>query len=180
VYPSKHQRLAEEILESGGILLSPYPDGTTPRKHQFLERNGLIAALSVGVCVMQAKERSGALNTARQAVGMGKEVMALPGSVQSGLHAGCHSLIREGAALIRNASDIFETLGIQVELPTAATQNSALSERLVTVISERGSTSLEELAMCCDIERGKLRSVLFDLELAGRIRSSADGQFERR
>src|SRR5207237_7900537 len=86
-------------------------DGTAPHRSHFPRRNGTIAALSELVIVVEAAEGSGALITADAALRLGKEVMAVPGSVFSPLSVGCHQLLRDGAALVQNARDVLAELG---------------------------------------------------------------------
>src|SRR6202011_5206684 len=116
VYPAGHAKLAEEILAAGGALVSQFPDGTTPRRHNFPARNWTMAALSDVVVVVEAAEGSGALITAEAALHLHKEVMAVPGSVFSPLSVGTHGLIRDGAALVQNARDVMAELGTVQEV----------------------------------------------------------------
>ena len=111
IYPPANAELADRILAQGGALVSEFPDGTAPHRSHFPRRNGTIAALSELVIVVEAAEGSGALITADAALRLGKEVMAVPGSVFSPLSVGCHQLLRDGAALVQNARDVLAQLG---------------------------------------------------------------------
>ena len=111
IYPPANAELAARILAQGGALVSEFPDGTAPHRSHFPRRNGTIAALSELVIVVEAAEGSGALITADAALRLGKEVMAVPGSVFSPLSVGCHQLLRDGAALVQNARDVLAQLG---------------------------------------------------------------------
>ena len=111
VYPAAHAGLAADIVAAGGALVSQFPDGTPPKRHNFPARNVTIAALSDAVVVVEAAEGSGALITAEAALDLHKEVMAVPGSVFSPLSVGAHSLIRDGAALVQNARDVLAAVG---------------------------------------------------------------------
>jgi DNA processing protein len=110
IYPASHGVLAEAILAGGGALVSQFPDGTAPRRHNFPARNYTMAALSDVVVVVEAAEGSGALITAEAALDLHKEVMAVPGSVFSPLSVGTHGLIRDGAGLVQNARDVLALL----------------------------------------------------------------------
>ena len=110
VYPSAHNALAEQIVSSGGALVSQFPDGTPPRRHHFPARNWTIASLSDVVVVVEASLGSGALITAEAALDLSKEVMAVPGSIFSPLSVGTHSLLRDGAGLVQNARDVLAAL----------------------------------------------------------------------
>lgn len=109
VYPQQHRTLAEQIARTG-VLLSEYPPGTAPRAMHFPQRNRIIAALSQGVVVVQAAMQSGSLITARLALELGRDVMAMPGSVHAPQTRGCHALIRVGARLVENAQQVMEEL----------------------------------------------------------------------
>jgi DNA processing protein len=111
VYPASNRGLADRILAAGGALLSQFPDGTPPRRQHFPKRNWTMAALSDLVVVVEASEGSGALITAEAALGLGRPVMAVPGSVFSPLSVGCHQLLRDGAGLVQNARDVLSELG---------------------------------------------------------------------
>ena len=94
------------MIAAGGAVVSPYPPEQPARPHQFLARNGLVAALADGAVVVEAAARSGALNTASWAGDRGIPVMALPGDVDRPKVAGCLALIRDGATLVRDADDV--------------------------------------------------------------------------
>ena len=116
VYPASNRDLAARILDAGGALLSQFPDVTPPRRQHFPKRNWTMAALSDLVIVVEAGEGSGALITADAALGLGRPVMAVPGSVFSPLSVGCHQLLRDGAGLVQNARDVLAELGGSAEV----------------------------------------------------------------
>lgn len=108
-YPAENRRLYE-ILAREQLLISEYPAGVGPRKYHFPQRNRIIAGLCQGLCVVEAKARSGSLITAQQALEAGREVFAVPGDVLSGRQDGCHSLIQDGAKCVFRAQDLLEEL----------------------------------------------------------------------
>lgn len=110
IYPPEHKRLAEEVIASG-VLLSESPPAMEPLAGMFPQRNRIISGLSLGVIVIEAAERSGALITARHASEQGREVFALPGRVDTRQSRGCHRLIKDGAKLVESADDVLEELG---------------------------------------------------------------------
>jgi DNA processing protein len=116
IYPAAHSVLAEAIIAGGGALVSQFPDGTAPRRHNFPARNHTMAALSDVVVVVEAAEGSGALITAEAALDLHKEVMAVPGSVFSPLSVGAHQLLRDGAGLVQNARDVLAALRLDREV----------------------------------------------------------------
>ncbi|AJP59291.1 DNA protecting protein DprA [Pandoraea vervacti] len=111
VYPSRHHALAERIAERG-LLLSAFPLGTPPRPEHFPRRNRLIAALARCTVVIEATTHSGSLITARLAGELGRDVLAVPGSIHAPQSRGCHVLIRDGATLVTSPEDVFEAMGI--------------------------------------------------------------------
>ncbi|MGA1057520.1 MAG: DNA-processing protein DprA [Phycisphaerales bacterium] len=112
-YPPEHPRLFEAIVEGGGAVVSEFPLATDPRPGLFPRRNRIVSGLSLGVLVVEAALRSGAMITARLAVEEhGREAMAIPGRVDAPRSAGCLRAIREGwAALVSDVSHVFEQLG---------------------------------------------------------------------
>lgn len=114
IYPPEHKGLAEEI-RGHGALLSENPPLCEPVAGAFPQRNRLISGLSLGVIVIEAAERSGALITARHAMEQGREVFAVPGRVDSRTSRGCHRLIRDGAKLVECVEDVLEEFGPLVE-----------------------------------------------------------------
>jgi DNA processing protein len=109
-YPRSHRGLADEIAASGAVA-SEYLPGMPPLARHFPLRNRIISGLARATVVVEASERSGSLITARMALEQGRDVLAVPGSVASGCHGGCHALIRDGARLVETVKDIFDELG---------------------------------------------------------------------
>ena len=109
VYPRQNVGLSHAI-GLGGLLISELPMGVGPKTWHFPRRNRIIAALALGVVVVEAAERSGSLITARLAADLGREVFAIPGPIQSPNSAGCHLLIQQGAKLAFRPSDVLEEL----------------------------------------------------------------------
>jgi DNA processing protein len=112
VYPSSHAPLAESILSKGGAVVSEYPPGTEPLKHHFLERNRIIAALALGVVVIQAGERSGSLVTARYAADFGRDVFVMESADGDPAFSGGSQLIDDGAIPVAGVREILEEYGI--------------------------------------------------------------------
>jgi DNA processing protein len=117
VYPKQHRDLAHRIAQHG-LILSEFPIGTPPLAENFPRRNRIIAALTQGTLVVEAAMQSGSLITARQALDMGKEVFAIPGSIHSPQSKGCHHLIKQGAKLVESAQDVLEELPVALSSPS--------------------------------------------------------------
>jgi DNA processing protein len=110
IYPPEHKRLADEVV-AHGALISESPPRMEPLSGMFPQRNRIISGLSLGVIVIEAAQRSGALITARHAMEQGREVFALPGQIDNPQSRGCHRLIKDGAKLIESADDVLDELG---------------------------------------------------------------------
>jgi DNA processing protein len=183
VYPAAHSRLAEDILAAGGALVSQFPDGTTPRRHNFPARNWTIAALSDVVVVVEAAAGSGALITADAALDLHKEVMAVPGSVFSPLSVGTHGLIRDGAGLAQNARDVLAALGATQEVlddPLAPPKGLGVAlapgrDGILSHLSDVLAMSAAEIARKLQLPVAEVLGRLTALELDGAVRRHQDG-----
>jgi DNA processing protein len=183
VYPAEHRRLAGEIAE-GGALLTELPVGAPPRRPYFPLRNRLISGLCRGVIVIEARERSGSLITARHALIQGREVMALPGPVTSPTSWGPNRLIRDGAIPILELDDIFDGLGLP--RPTSAEQAPDTPPHHVGPLGksileslDRGALTRDELGRAIRRDPQQLDLDLVDLELRGLVRRDRDGRMVR-
>ena len=183
VYPAAHGRLADEIVAAGGALVSQFPDGTAPRRHNFPARNWTMAALSEAVVVVEAAEGSGALITAEAALDLHKEVLAVPGSVFSPLSVGTHQLIRDGALLVQNARDVLAALGVTQEVlddplsPPKSLGIGAPSGRdgILAHLSDVLALSAADIARKLQLPVAEVLVRLTALELDGAVRRHHDG-----
>jgi DNA processing protein len=136
VYPPEHKDLAKSIAQQGAIVCES-------KLHQhasaglFPQRNRIISGLSVGVIIIEANRKSGALHTAKHAMEQGREVMALPGRVDNIASEGCHDLIRDGVTLIRHADDVLESLGPLIQPVATATQAEVRSPRELSLSDQQ-------------------------------------------
>lgn len=183
-FPARNRGLAARMLEAGGAVLSPYPPEMLAMPHRFLERNGIVAALSDAVVVIEAPARSGALNTAGWAAGR-IPVFAVPGDVDRAHVAGCHALIRDGAILARSAQDVLDDLGLsappgaQASLLQPVPERDALAQRLVDRLRE-GEATLEDLLQAADEPPARTIAALSLLELSGAIEVRAGQRYALR
>lgn len=130
IYPRQNEKLAKRILESGGAIISEYPEGTPSYPDQFLARNRIVSGLSAAVIVVEAPERSGSLVTARLAAEQGREVFVAPGSVNNFNYRGSHKLIRDGARLAGSVEDILEDLGMNIPNPELQITNKLQAKNI--------------------------------------------------
>lgn len=183
-YPRSHQGLAEDIVAQGGALVSEFPTGTPPQAANFPRRNRIISGLSLGVLVVEAALRSGSLITARMALEQGREVFALPGSINDPLARGCNSLIKQGAKLVETVDDILDEFSIaRVTQNPAGSQGPTVGEidpdcqGLLKYIAY-APTSVDTLVAATGNTPEAIASLLLLLELQGHI-ISAEGGYSR-
>ena len=151
-YPEENRALMERILASGGSVVSEYPPGTAPTKYSFLQRNRIIAGIALGTLVTEAPRRSGASRTAQCALEEGREVFALPGSVDSPGSVLPHLLIADGARLVTSAGDILSALVIepkkQAAVPRQETDSAPQTEILPAPMQEEPPKETKEVRLC--------------------------------
>ncbi|MGN6333621.1 MAG: DNA-processing protein DprA [Motilibacteraceae bacterium] len=143
-YPPSHKPLLERIAGTG-VLVSELPPGTGVHRHRLLARNRLVAALTRGTVVVEAAVRSGTSRTVGHARRLGRPVMAVPGQVTSPSSVGCHTLVRDGAVLVRHAADVVETVGTLADA-LAARQRTAPRDE-VTAEDDRPGDGLSEVQL---------------------------------
>ena len=171
-YPKENRGLYEDLQKRGGVL-SELPPGTPPLPQHFPARNRIISALSDIVLVIEAKDRSGSLITADQALELGKEVYALPGPVDSSLSRGCNRLIKQGAGILLSPEDLLEELHIcSRESIKKKLKNKIMLETSEELVYSRLGfypKSIGQLAEETHIEISKLINQLVTLEVKGYI-----------
>jgi DNA processing protein len=199
VYPKENTKLVNEILDSGGAVVSQFPLGTPPLKDNFPYRNRIISGLSLGVLIVEASERSGSLITARLAAEQNREVMAVPGNITSGNSYGTNYLIKSGAKLVQQWQDVVAELPTQIAagiLPpkmepangngSVAFGNSepaGLNENERKVwkrLTPDGSTHIDVLLETTGLSFGELNSVLVGLDIRDLIRVLPGKHYARR
>lgn len=176
LYPQRHRRLADAMLERGGALVSEFPLDADPQPANFPRRNRIISGLSLGVLVVEASPASGSLITARLAAEQGREVYAIPGSIHHPGAKGCHQLIRDGALLVESVEQILESLRGWQNLPPAPA-DEPIHPLLALLIAAPQTT--EGLARHTGQPVPQVLASLSELELAGRVSSEAGRWFAR-
>ena len=175
-YPSGNRRLYERILRSKGGILSEYPPGTHAQSYHFPIRNRIISALADVVLVVEAKEKSGSLITARYAMEQGKSVYAVPGPVNESLSSGCHKLIYDGAGIAYSPEILLEEWGIYRKNAQKEEEKKkiTLASELKLVYSGLGlrPKTVDDLVRETGLLPEKIRSGLLELELMGVVRET--------
>jgi DNA processing protein len=190
VYPRSGIALAREIQHQGA-LVSGFPLGAPPRREHFPQRNGIIAALSLGTLVVEAARRSGSLITARLAASCGREIFAIPGSIHSPLSRGCHDLIREGAHLTETAHDILSELNFSAFFGAAPTPPSGPAEacfpasgmdkdhKILLDALGFDPADLDVLVVRTGFKPEAVSSMMLILELEGHVQAAPGGRYSR-
>ena len=182
-YPSGNEDLLRAVVNRGAVL-AEVPPGSAPTRYRFLQRNRLIAALASVTVVVEARWRSGALNTAHHAETLGRAVGAVPGSVHSANSAGCHRLLREGGAVcVTDAAEIAELAAPSGEfLPDTRDGGSAVQDGLtledlilLDALPLRSTTSVEKLCTVAGLGAESVRAGLGRLGLLGLVESHGGG-----
>ncbi len=187
IYPPEHEDLLLDMIEQGSGAISEMPLGHGPRARDFPRRNRLISGCALGVVIVEAAHRSGSLITARFANEQGREVFAVPGSPLDPRAAGTNDLIKQGATLTTCADDVINAvqpiMGRPIELPMSeqddgepADNEPAASERarIVNLLSP-SPICIDDLIRMAEVTPAVVRTVLFELELAGRLERHGGG-----
>jgi len=188
-YPRGNKQLAEQIVQSGGTLVSEFPVGTFAAPQNFPIRNRIISGLSFGILVVEAGEYSGTRITARCALEQGRDIFAVPGNVTNRNSWGPNTLIKQGAKLTATWEDVWEELPAEVKLQLEAgwqVESARLSEaslfadsqlsphekRIYAVLKPDEATQLDQIIekLEHEISSSEIFAALFELELAGKIK----------
>ena len=170
VYPKENLGLSEKIVESGA-LVSEYPPKSPSYKSNFPQRNRIIAGLSLGVLVVEAPLRSGALITARHAREQKRKVFAVPGSIYSSNSKGCHFLIKNGAKLVDSVEDILNELGISKKFAKKEVKGKTREEELILSVLKNKARHIDEIIEITELSPAKVMSILASLEAEEKVRN---------
>lgn len=176
-YPAENKKLRESIVNAGGLLLSEYPPGVHAMSWHFPIRNRILAGLSRGVIMIEAKIRSGSMTTVQHALDQGKDVFAYPGNIGTMWAEGTHQLLREGANYFTSAMDVLEDMGWLDEKP-APTREQQQSlppmtdeQRQVFTRLSEGEKSFDQLAAETGLDTPALSGALTMLQILGLIKA---------
>jgi DNA processing protein len=185
IYPASNKKLLQQIIQRGAVI-SEFPLGTPPEPKNFPIRNRIISGLCMGIVVVEATKNSGSLITASQALDQGREVFAVPGSIDSFKSTGCHFLIKQGARLIENSDDILDELGLNYRFaPKTDTftkeQLPPLDEPERTIFDIIGDypIHIDQITRQGNMEPREVSSILMRMELKGIIKQLPGKMFVR-
>lgn len=187
IYPPEHRRLAQDILDKGGTLVSELPPGTSPRRQNFPARNRIISGLSLGVLVVEAPERSGALITASHAIEQNRELFAVPARIDEVNSKGTLRLIQKGAKLVTSVQDILEELPpfstlaeIRVRRAETSGEREDLNadERRIREALASDTLDLSTIAKKTELPVQRVASLLLRLQLRGVVSALPGSRYE--
>lgn len=174
IYPQTNIKLARKIIETGGVLISEYPEGTHGSKITFPKRNRIISGLALGVLVLEAKKKSGALITARWAKKQKRKVFAVPGPIHALNSWGPHYLIKNGAKLVTSANDILKELNLPCPTPSVGQigeKGQTPEENLILEVLKEENMSIDEIIGKTNLSAPTVVSTLTVLEIRNKVRN---------
>lgn len=179
VYPPENRRLAQQIAERGA-LVSDYALGTPPDAANFPPRNRIISGLSLGVVVVEADERSGALITTEFAAEQGRDVFAVPGNIFNRTSRGTNALIQQGAKVVVDVASVLEELNLhmvadQIDVAAVAPEDEA--ERTILARLSHEPTPVDDLVRALDLAAAEVTATLSLMELKGMVRQAGSASY---
>src|SRR6202051_751800 len=191
-YPKENKKLYEKVLERGAIL-SELPTGTHPAPENFPVRNRIIAGMPLGVVIVEGKQYSGSLITARLAMEFGREVFGVPGNVTQGMSFAPNQLIKQGAKLVTSAEDVIEELPtpvravlVRAEEVESAQRNllagdglSGSQKAVYDLLNVEEPRPIDDLVETSGLNSSEVLATLFDLEMKGMVRQIPGKQFSK-
>ncbi len=178
IVPHNNRRLAQQILDQGGALVSEYPEDTIPKKQNFIARNRIMAGLGQLVIITEAGEKSGALHTARFATEQDKTVMVVPGNITNFGSVGTNNLLKKGATPVTSYRDVlFELKLCDRQRPIVAIKGRTANEQVIIDLLVKGISNGDELLQRSELSITSFNQALTMLELGGKVRALGANQW---
>lgn len=174
IYPRSNKVLAEAIIAAGGLLISPFPQGTAIKPYNFPARNSIIGALARATLIASAAKNSGALITARYALDYGRDVLVIPGPIDDPLFMGSNRLLQDGATPILAANDILRYFGMQDAPIRSYVGASPEEEKVLRILTEHACT-INELTSRSELSGSVISHIISRFELSDWIEILPDG-----
>jgi len=171
IYPKSNLKLVNRVLETGGCLISEYPPGTHGSEFTFPQRNRLISGMSLGILVVEAKRKSGALITANSAFSQKRKVFAIPGSIYSSNSKGTHYLIKKGAKLVENVNDILKELNLPLTGKVKELEGGNREENLILETLKEESLHIDKIIEKTKLQASSVASTLAILEIKNKVKN---------
>ncbi len=171
IYPQQNVSLAENIIKQGGCLISEYPPGTPGYPNNFRQRNRIISGLSLGVVVVEAKEKSGSLITANFAKLQNKKLFAVPGPIYTLNSQGPNKIIKEGGTLVESAQDIFDVLGIEKQKVAPKEETKNPTEKAILLAIKEEALYIDKIIEKTKLPAPTVATTLALLEISGKVRN---------
>ncbi len=177
-YPRSHEPLFERVIRSGGAVVSQFPIGMEAAPYTFPQRNEIIAGLSRGLIVVEAKEKSGSLITAQLALEMGKDVFAIPSDISRRNSLGANRLIQNASAkLLLSPDDILNEYGLSLATSVAVPNSENSLERNILIVLDGNECTVDRLAEALRANTTEIQAELGKMEIFGTIRRNISGKY---
>lgn len=185
IFPAVHKKLAQDIVDSGGAIVTEYPPDTPALRAYFPQRNRIISGLSLGVLVIEAPKKSGALITAEHAFKQKRKVFVIPGRIYDKNSAGANELIQKGATLVTRPEHILQRLemitkkigGPTPDTPDKRDDNLTKEQTLILKHITNQSIHIDDLSKQCGLDTNKLIAHLTQMELLGLIKDTGNSHY---
>ena len=182
ITPRSNEWLGQEIIKSGGAIISEYPPGVIPKKYFFPFRNRIISGLSKAVIVVEGMIQSGTIHTANHAANQGRQVFAVPGQITSPMSGAPHYLIKNGAKMLTDVKDILDELDLQLKVDKESVEKVMPGDKFeseIVSILEREPFHLDELARIINLQINEISARLTVMELKGMVKNIGNGVYKK-
>ena len=172
IYPRQNSRIADDILESGGAIISEFALGHPYNPANFLARNRIVSGLSNGILIIEAPERSGSLATAKFALEQNREIFVIPGNTSSSNYKGSNALLKSGANLVTEPDDILQYFNISPEKISSTDQSISEHDKMILDIIKKldGRATIDNIMKSADLDVPELNKTLALLTIKGIIK----------